>query len=60
MSDNAKKAPQTGARLIVRSLEGVTPVFAVPGIKIDAVFNALVPIKLDTSPVCASGCPSSL
>ena len=48
MSDNLKKAAQTGAELVVRALEaqGVTHVFGVPGAKIDAVFDALVDSKI--------------
>ena len=48
MSENSRKATQTGAELVVRSLEdqGITHVFGVPGAKIDAVFNALVDSKI--------------
>ena len=50
MDEKQKKAPQTGAELVVRTLEmqGVTHVFGVPGAKIDTVFNALVDSKIKT------------
>jgi acetolactate synthase-1/2/3 large subunit len=50
MPDDTQKAAQTGAQLVVRTLEaqGVTHVFGVPGAKIDAVFNALVDSKIKT------------
>jgi acetolactate synthase-1/2/3 large subunit len=50
MSNNSTKPMQTGAELVVRSLEaqGVTHVFGVPGAKIDAVFDALVDSKIKT------------
>lgn len=50
MSENAQKATQTGAQLVVRALEaqGVTHVFGVPGAKVDAVFNALVDSRIKT------------
>lgn len=50
MSDNANKSVQSGAQLVVRSLEaqGVTHVFGVPGAKIDTVFDALVDSKIET------------
>ena len=49
MSDENKTA-QIGADLVVRALEdrGVTHVFGIPGAKIDAVFNSLVPSKIET------------
>src|SRR6201998_884753 len=49
MADHSKTA-QTGAQLVVRSLEAqaVTHVFGIPGAKIDAVFNALVDSKIQT------------
>jgi acetolactate synthase-1/2/3 large subunit len=50
MSENTRKATQTGAQLVVRALEaqGITHVFGVPGAKIDAVFNALVDSRIKT------------
>jgi acetolactate synthase I/II/III large subunit len=50
MFDSSKKSTQTGAQLVVRTLEiqGVTHVFGVPGAKIDAVFDALVDSKIKT------------
>jgi acetolactate synthase I/II/III large subunit len=50
MNENAKKAPQIGAELVVRTLEmqGVIHVFGVPGAKIDSVFNALVDSTIKT------------
>ena len=50
MNDKLNGKPQSGAELVVRSLEaqGVTHVFGIPGAKIDAVFNALVDSKIQT------------
>src|ERR1700723_1597944 len=50
MSKIPPTAEQNGAQLVVRALEthGVTPVFGIPGAKIDAVFNALVGSKIQT------------
>ena len=50
MNDKSKGIQQTGAQLVVRTLEakGVTHVFGIPGAKIDAVFNALVDSKIET------------
>jgi acetolactate synthase I/II/III large subunit len=50
MSDKPNNATQTGAQLVVRTLEaqGVTHVFGVPGGKILDVFNALVDSKIKT------------
>jgi acetolactate synthase I/II/III large subunit len=50
MNDQSNGKPQSGAELVVRSLEaqGVTHVFGIPGAKIDAVFNALVDSKIQT------------
>ncbi|WP_051386931.1 acetolactate synthase AlsS [Bradyrhizobium sp. ARR65] len=44
------KATQTGAELVVRTLEaqGVTHVFGIPGAKIDTVFNALLDSRIKT------------
>src|ERR1700746_2049366 len=46
----AKSAPQTGAGLLVKSLEvqGVEYVFGIPGAKIDKVFDALLDSKIKT------------
>jgi acetolactate synthase-1/2/3 large subunit len=43
-------APQTGAELLVKSLEaqGVEYVFGIPGAKVDKVFDALVDSKIKT------------
>ena len=45
-----KPAPQTGAELLVKSLEaqGVEYVFGIPGAKIDKVFDTLVDSKIKT------------
>jgi acetolactate synthase I/II/III large subunit len=45
-----KPAPQTGADLLVKSLEaqGVEYVFGIPGAKIDKVFDTLVDSKIET------------
>ena len=45
-----KPAPQTGAELLVKSLEaqGVDYVFGVPGAKVDKVFDTLVDSKIKT------------
>src|SRR5262245_20469815 len=50
MSGKPSTALQTGAQLVVRTLEarGVKHIFGVPGAKIDAVFNALVDSKIKT------------
>ena len=51
MSTPVKKAgPQTGAGLLVRSLEeqGVEYIFGVPGAKIDKVFDTLVDSSIKT------------
>ena len=51
MSTPAKKpAPQTGAELLVKSLEaqGVEYIFGIPGAKIDKVFDTLVDSKIKT------------
>jgi len=45
-----KPAPQTGADLLVKSLEtqGVEYIFGIPGAKIDKVFDTLVDSKIQT------------
>jgi acetolactate synthase I/II/III large subunit len=45
-----KLAPQTGAELLVKSLEaqGVEYIFGIPGAKVDKVFDALVDSKIKT------------
>ena len=45
-----KPAPQTGAYLLVKSLEtqGVEYIFGIPGAKIDKVFDTLVDSKIQT------------
>src|SRR6201997_1266289 len=45
-----KLAPQTGAKLLVRSLEaqGVEYIFGIPGAKVDKVFDTLVDSKIKT------------
>jgi acetolactate synthase I/II/III large subunit len=45
-----KPAPQTGAELLVKSLEaqGVEYIFGIPGAKIDKVFDTLVDSKIKT------------
>ena len=45
-----KSAPQTGAGLLVKSLEaqGVEYVFGIPGAKIDKVFDTLLDSKIKT------------
>jgi acetolactate synthase I/II/III large subunit len=51
MSSPASKiAPQTGAELLVKSLEaqGVEYVFGIPGAKVDKVFDTLVDSKIKT------------
>jgi acetolactate synthase I/II/III large subunit len=51
MSTPTKKpAPQTGAELLVKSLEaqGVEYIFGIPGAKIDKVFDTLVDSKIKT------------
>jgi acetolactate synthase-1/2/3 large subunit len=51
-----KPAPQTGADLLVKSLEtqGVEYIFGIPGAKIDKVFDTLVDSKIQTI-VCRHG-----
>ena len=46
----AKPAPQTGAGLLVKSLEahGVEYIFGIPGAKIDKVFDTLLDSKIKT------------
>jgi acetolactate synthase-1/2/3 large subunit len=46
----AKPAPQTGAELLVKSLEaqGVGYIFGIPGAKVDKVFDTLVDSKIKT------------
>src|SRR3954467_5737069 len=46
----SKTVPQTGAALLVKSLEaqGVEYVFGIPGAKIDKVFDALVDSTIET------------
>ena len=46
----AKPAPQTGAELLVKSLEsqGVEYVFGIPGAKVDKVFDTLADSKIKT------------
>jgi acetolactate synthase-1/2/3 large subunit len=46
----AKPAPQTGAELLVKSLEaqGVEYVFGIPGAKIDKVFDTVLDSKIQT------------
>jgi acetolactate synthase-1/2/3 large subunit len=46
----SKPVPQTGAELLVKSLEaqGVEYIFGIPGAKIDKVFDALVDSKIKT------------
>jgi acetolactate synthase-1/2/3 large subunit len=46
----AKPAPQTGAELLVKSLEaqGVEYIFGIPGSKVDKVFDTLVDSKIKT------------
>src|ERR1700740_3249484 len=46
----AKSAPQTGAELLVKSLEaqGVEYIFGIPGAKVDKVFDALLDSKIKT------------
>ena len=46
----AKPAPQTGAQLLVRSLEaqGVKYIFGIPGAKVDKVFDTLSDSKIKT------------
>ena len=49
MSTPTKKpAPQTGAELLVKSLEaqGVEYIFGIPGAKIDKVFDTLLDSKI--------------
>src|SRR5271156_3843025 len=45
-----QSAPQTGAELLVKSLEaqGVEYVFGIPGAKIDKVFDTLLDSKIQT------------
>jgi acetolactate synthase I/II/III large subunit len=47
---SVKPVPQTGAELLVRSLEaqGVEYVFGIPGAKVDKVFDTLVDSKIKT------------
>jgi len=47
---NAATCPETGARLLVKSLEaqGVRYVFGIPGAKIDKVFDTLLDSKINT------------
>src|SRR5215813_8172025 len=47
---SAKPAPQTGADLLVKTLEaqGVEYVFGIPGAKVDKVFDTLVDSKIKT------------
>jgi acetolactate synthase I/II/III large subunit len=49
-ASSRKSAPQTGAELLVRSLEeqGVEYVFGIPGAKIDKVFDTLLDSKIKT------------
>lgn len=49
-SPTAKPAPQTGAELLVKSLEaqGVEYIFGIPGAKIDKVFDTLLDSKIKT------------
>jgi acetolactate synthase-1/2/3 large subunit len=46
----SKPTPQTGAELLVKSLEaqGVEYIFGIPGAKVDKVFDALVDSKIKT------------
>src|SRR5437879_11745937 len=46
----AKPGPQTGARLLVKSLEaqGVEYIFGIPGAKIDKVFDTLLDSTIET------------
>jgi acetolactate synthase-1/2/3 large subunit len=50
MSEQNKALPQTGAQVVVQTLEahGVQYAFGVPGAKIDAVFDALVDSTIQT------------
>jgi acetolactate synthase I/II/III large subunit len=49
-SPTSKPAPQTGAELLVKSLEaqGVEYIFGIPGAKIDKVFDTLLDSKIKT------------
>jgi acetolactate synthase I/II/III large subunit len=49
-SPASKPAPQTGAELLVKSLEaqGVEYIFGIPGAKVDKVFDTLVDSKMKT------------
>jgi acetolactate synthase I/II/III large subunit len=49
-SSTSKPAPQTGAELLVKSLEaqGVEYIFGIPGAKIDKVFDTLLDSKIKT------------
>ena len=49
-SPTSKPAPQTGAELLVKSLEaqGVEYIFGIPGAKVDKVFDTLVDSKIKT------------
>jgi acetolactate synthase I/II/III large subunit len=50
MSSKAKPGMQTGAELLVKSLEaqGVEYIFGIPGAKIDKVFDTLLDSKIKT------------
>jgi acetolactate synthase-1/2/3 large subunit len=50
MHGQSEKQPKSGAEVVVQTLEsrGVEYVFGIPGAKIDAVFNALVDLKIQT------------
>jgi hypothetical protein len=58
----AKPAPQTGAELLVKSLEaqGVEYIFGIPGAKVDKVFDTLVDSKIKPSSAGMSKTPPSL
>ncbi|MGF7136576.1 thiamine pyrophosphate-dependent acetolactate synthase large subunit-like protein [Paraburkholderia sp. EB58] len=50
MSSENRRAPRNGAELVVQTLEdrGVKYVFGIPGAKIDAVFDTLVYLTIQT------------
>jgi acetolactate synthase-1/2/3 large subunit len=50
MSSKAKPGTQTGAELLMKSLEaqGVEYIFGIPGAKIDKVFDTLLDSKIKT------------
>jgi acetolactate synthase I/II/III large subunit len=50
MSSENRRAPRNGAELVVQTLEdrGVKYVFGIPGAKIDAVFDTLVDLTIQT------------